>query len=137
MVNLNRFFNGSPALFEDFFEDFNRIFTNGTHEAGISSHQHTEDGVTVLEFELPGVAKEDIEVKVVDHNLHVNVVQSQDDKNDTSYVLRELYPVELKRSYRIPSHLDATSLKAEYVNGVLRVALSEKAKEERTIQITD
>jgi len=89
-----------------------------------------KDGVTV-QAELPGMKKEDIDLKLHDGFLTISGERKQEPKceNAESYRSERLLG-RFHRTISLPSEVDAEQIKATYTDGVLSVTLpkSEKAK---------
>ncbi len=89
----------------------------------------------VIRAELPGVARDDIEVRVEDNTL----VLSGERKREKECDEEQAYRVERSygsfvRSFRLPKTVDAAKIAASYQNGVLEVRLP-KAEEARPRRI--
>jgi len=83
-----------------------------------------EDGKYILEINLPGIKKEDIEVTYKDETLTVKVESKE--KEEKEYIFRERV-FSGTRSFMIPD-MDTKTLTAKMENGVLSLSF-EKVKE--------
>ncbi len=102
---------------------------------GTSSHQRItvdvvehDDEVEVL-ADLPGVAKENIDLRVQDQKLTLSVEQNSDwddEDDDTRFVQRERHSMRHTRTVRLPSAVNAEEATAKYTNGVLTVTLPKR-----------
>lgn len=86
-----------------------------------------QDGNIVLKAELPGVDPKDVEVRVEN-----NVLSLRGERNIDHEVKRENFH-RMERSYgtfsrlfTLPTIVDTSKIKAEYKDGVLRVALPQR-----------
>ena len=85
----------------------------------------------LLEVELPGLTEGDIELKVEENLMTLSSKQEEsreEKKND--YLIRERRSTEFSRSFVLPKDIDRDTIKAEFKNGLLTVAVAklEKAK---------
>ena len=86
-----------------------------------------------IDADLPGVNKEDIDVRV-----HGNVVQidaevkreSQKPTNGDKLLRTERYQGSMSRSFSLAQDIDETKVKAHYEKGVLSLELPKKAQED-------
>lgn len=89
----------------------------------------------VVEAELPGFDKKDIDVNISDDILTIKATRKQEqEKKDKNYYYAERSYGEFVRSLRLPSEVDKKSIKAKYNNGVLELTLpkTKEAKEKST-----
>jgi HSP20 family protein len=89
----------------------------------------------VVEAELPGFDKKDIEVNITDDILTIKATRKkEEEKKDKNYYYAERSYGEFVRSVRLPSEVDKKSIKAKYNNGVLELTLpkTKEAKEKTT-----
>ena len=87
----------------------------------------------VIEVDLPGVKKEDIELKVEDDYLTVTAVRRyKNEIKEEDYYLRESSFGVISRSFVLSDNIDRDSISAKYENGRLYLTLekvpSKKAK---------
>ena len=94
----------------------------------------------VMESELPGFAKEDINLAINGELLVISAVRASENEekdSDTKYIRRERKFGSYKRSFDI-SDVDAEAISAEYKNGILTIELPKKKPAEplsRTLEI--
>ncbi len=90
-----------------------------------------KDEHIILEVEMPGADKSSLDVSIDGNILQLTGVKEKD-KVDKGYELvhQERYAVTYKRSFELSADIDRNDLKAEYVNGILKIYLkkSEKAQ---------
>lgn len=81
-----------------------------------------------VEAEVPGVAKEDIQVSIDGSVVTLSAeVKQQDSGKDGEKVLRtERYYGSVSRSFQLPQDIDQAASKAKYENGVLVLTLPKK-----------
>lgn len=89
-----------------------------------------EDGSNyVIEIELPGYKKENVQVELKDGYLHIQAEtqtesESKDQKN---YIRKERYCGVVKRSFYVGSKLRQEDIKASFENGVLKLLVPKEA----------
>ncbi|MCZ6779808.1 MAG: Hsp20/alpha crystallin family protein [Acidobacteriota bacterium] len=123
-----------------FQDKVNRLFSNaqtsGLAEASTGAWTPTvdiyEEGDTlVLQAELPGVNKDDVEVQVEGNILTLRGErrQEKDIKEDQYHRLERVYG-SFMRSFTLPVGINRDKIRAEYRDGVLKLALprAEEAK---------
>jgi HSP20 family protein len=82
-----------------------------------------------IKAEIPGVKKEDIEVKINGNQVFIRaeVKQQHEDRKDNKVVRSERYYGEVSRSFNFGDDIDAAGAEAKYEDGVLHLILP-KAK---------
>lgn len=122
---LNGFFNDVMNLgFDKFFKDdviSNPLF--GTTPVNI---METSDAFE-LEMIAPGRQKEDFQVELKDKTLTISFEKKTGTENEERKAVRREFRIEsFKRSFTINEKVDATGIKASYINGVLKLVLPKK-----------
>ncbi len=84
----------------------------------------------VVRAELPGIAKDKIEVKVEDRNVTINAEFAQAAGGDANVksLWQERSFGKLSRAIRLPEAVDANNTQATHVDGVLQLTLPKVAK---------
>lgn len=115
------------------FRDFEKEFIKGF---GTVSHCRTdikdEGDKYLLECEMPGFDKNDIKIDISGSALTLCAEHKteNDDKNSKGeYIRRERTYGSYCRSFDI-SNIDENAISAEYTNGILKLTLPKKAKEQ-------
>jgi HSP20 family protein len=81
----------------------------------------------LVEIDLPGVDKNDINVTLVDHHLKIMASRKvEKEEKDENYILSERVFSGYKRIIPLPEDADENSIKAKYENGVLRIEIGKK-----------
>ena len=96
----------------------------------------TRDDDIVVRVELPGVAREDVEITVDDGRLVIRgekKVDREDDKTD--YLFREVYRGSFERSFTLPESVKTDEVSARFENGVLEVSLPTAKPEEKARKV--
>jgi HSP20 family protein len=81
--------------------------------------------------ELPGLAEKDIEVTFENDVLTISgeKKEEREEKNDRQYHMVERTYGSFRRSFTLPSNVDASKVVAEFKNGVLSIQLPKMAEE--------
>ena len=115
---LDEFFNDS---FESFGEKF---FEHGTYP---KVDVRDEDNQLVIEADVPGLTKEQVKVEIDGGILRIKGERKESsEKNNKSYVHRELKRSSFCRSFRIGDNVDSDKLSAKFENGVLEITVPKK-----------
>ncbi|MGE4376355.1 MAG: Hsp20/alpha crystallin family protein [Burkholderiaceae bacterium] len=123
------------SIFDDFFKDFAPAFyVRPLHgdalpdPSKIKIDVKEDDAAYTVHAEIPGVAKDDIQVSVEGNVVSLRAeVQQKDEKKEGEKVLRsERYYGAVERSFQLPADVDAAQAKAKYDNGVLTLTLPKK-----------
>ena len=90
-----------------------------------------------IEIDLPGVSREEIELKVEDDYLTVNAVRrTKDEVKEEEYYLCESSYGLISRSFVLPKDVDRDKINANYEDGRLYISLEkEEARKARSISI--
>ncbi len=113
-------------------ELFNTNFLAKTSPTIRTDIQET-DQAYILEAEMPGFNKENIEVEWQDGILTLSAKQKEEvteEDQERNYVRKERYYGEISRSFRIDG-IDDANIKAGYKEGILRVTLPKAATVEK------
>ena len=87
------------------------------------------DGELVVEADLPGYEREDIDVRVTDHTLHIDA-EHKAEREEHSYLRKERVKTDVSRTITLPEEVDEDEVSATYENGVLTVVLPKHEPEE-------
>lgn len=113
---LNRIFGGFPLDLES---------ASGTWMPSVDLHEG-KDAYT-LKADLPGVAKEDLDLSVVDDVITLKGHRSQEQERDEDgYHRIERSYGSFQRAFRIPGGIDAKRVEAKFENGVLTATLPKR-----------
>ena len=123
------------SFFDDFFNDVAPgFFIKPLHGDGLPQAsqiridvKEDKDAYSV-EAEVPGVAKEDIQVSIDGSVVTLSAeIRQKDSAKDGEKVLRtERYYGSVSRSFQLPQDIDQAASKAKYENGVLVLTLPKK-----------
>jgi len=82
----------------------------------------------VVKAEVPGVAKDKIEVKVEDRDVTITVEYREEIEANGKALWRERSFGKASRAIRLPEAVDANAAQAKHVDGVLQLTLPKIAK---------
>jgi len=128
---MDELINGLPVLFN---EGVSSLTNEGVAPVNI---KETENAYS-LELIAPGFEKTDFKISLEDNILTISTETSKelekDAKNGTEekQIRREYSFRDFKRSFTIDEKIDATTIEASYVNGVLVLNLPKKAEVKST-----
>lgn len=130
-------------LFDDAIDDmfFDPIFTK--KNSNIMKTDVTEkDGNYLLDMELPGYGKDDIQIELKDGYLNISASKntSNEEKDDKGNIIRqERYSGSCSRSFYVGENIKETDIKAKFENGELKIVLPadapKKVEEKKFIAI--
>ena len=112
---------------EKFFDVFS---DNETHFAP-ACEIHDEDKMYSISLDIPGIAKEDIQIEVKDNHLHV---YGERKATKTTAFRSEKRYGKFSRVFSLPQNVDTDAIEATFVNGVLQLT-QPKAEKSQTKKI--
>ena len=128
--------------FEDFHQHLDRWVGNFAGEKdsvgrnwapAVDIFERGED--TIVRAELPGVRKEDVDLKVENNVLTLRGEKRRDEAAEQEHYHRsERHYGSFTRSFKLPSTVDTSRIQARYENGVLEIVVP-KAEEAKPKQI--
>lgn len=114
----NSLLNLERSLFGDFFIDI--LNSRDVFKTNIKEN----DKEYILEAELPGFSKGDIQIEIKDDILNIKAQHKEDKEDNTNdFLRRERYCGIFQRSFHIPN-INEDKINAEYNNGILKLTLS-------------
>lgn len=132
---------GFQNVFDTFFnrnlaDFFGNEFTISTPSVNVIE----KDDHFRIEVAAPGLEKQDFEVNVDKGYLNISAKrENQNETKDETYTRREFNYTTFQRSFRLPDHVNADQIGANYEKGVLRITLPKlevaQAKLGRTVEI--
>lgn len=114
-------------LFDDFFQDGMNTKSANVLKTDI----HEKDGYYILDMEVPGVHKEDIQIELKDGYLKITASRntSQEDKDNKGRIIRqERHSGTFSRSFYVGEGIKQEDVKANFDNGELRISVPTEAK---------
>ena len=103
-------------------EDIQREWEQGLLIAPSASICETEDDF-IMKLNMPGVKKEEVEVKLSNDELMIYGRVLQDVKNPKQYVLNEIDDGNYYRVFRVSESIDVKQIKARMEDGILTLTL--------------
>lgn len=130
MLLRNRAFD----LFDEMFRDpfFSGAFESGTTQLMKTDVQEQDNGYLV-DIELPGYTKEDIQAELKDGYLTItaNKNESKDEKDDNGkFIRRERYSGTCKRSFYVGEGVKQEDIRAGFKDGILRLAIPKAVQQQ-------
>lgn len=109
-----------PSNFFD--DDFFDHFRNNT-SCRIPVDIYEKDGDVNLDFELPGISKENIAINLENNTLTIQGEFEKDEEIDENkYYRKERYVGNFSRSFTIPTAIEQKDIKAKFEDGILNIA---------------
>ena len=131
---------GLSRFIDELFRDFDRIGVDTVPSVG-RTDVYEKDKALVFETELPGMKKEEIDIKLEDGKLVISgeTKRSEDVKEEHYFRIGRQYG-RVQRCFPLPADLvDKNAIKARFEDGILKVTapLAESIKEkEKPIEVT-
>ena len=116
-----------PSLFNEFFnDDFINHRQLGAFRTSVNIVEN--DNEYGLELVAPGFEKENFSLKIENNELIISAeVKTEENEENKNYNRREYKAQSFTRSFTLPENeIDEQHVKANYVNGVLKVALPKR-----------
>lgn len=85
-----------------------------------------EEGKVVLQLEVPGVKKEDVNVSIDDDQLKIYASRKEESAEDGTYLLRERNCGDYEKVFTIDETIDREHIDAKMNNGILTITLQFK-----------
>jgi HSP20 family protein len=134
-----------PALFNDswfksLFGDLEKAFEvpNAVYPYNVKAITNSEGEPSsyVVEVALAGIGKNNINVKIQDNRLHINVDKEEEEEtSETSYVRKGISRRKGNLSFQLNENTDAKNITSTYQDGMLRVTVPVKIPEVHNIDI--
>lgn len=107
---------------DDFFDDMEPV--GRCHN--MKSDIYEKDGNYVIEMDVPGFDKKDINIDLDNGYLSVSASHDEEDKDDTkNYIRRERSSYRCSREFYL-GDVDEENVKAEFNNGILKIVVPKK-----------
>jgi HSP20 family protein len=114
------FFSDMPVLFKN---DFNQPGLNGFAPVNIKENEKSYD----LELVAPGFEKADFKINVDNDVLTISAEKKDEGKEENEKHIRKEYSYRsFTRSFTLDEKIDASTIDAKYVNGILTLNLPKK-----------
>ena len=88
-----------------------------------------KDGNYILEVDIPGYDKEDIQIELRDGYLTVTATKNEEKEDKkTKYLRRERFSGMCSRSYYVGDNVKEEDIKANFKNGILKIEFPKEAE---------
>lgn len=116
----------------DFFEDFSRNLFNDFKSNLIKTDIHETDNEYIVEAELPGIPKENIQITYEDGVLTISGQQQTDtvDEDKKGKLIRSERSLTSVRRQYLLENVKEDEIKASYSDGILKVTLPKDSNKE-------
>lgn len=85
---------------------------------------YEKDNNLIIEAEVPGARKEDIEVKIKDNSVVIKgEVKKEEDKKEENYYRSERFYGKFERVFTLPADVKTEEAKASFENGILKLTI--------------
>ncbi len=129
--------NEIGSKIEDALSKTKEVFTNVVSHLPFANFGKKNSDVYRIEVDLPGVKKEDIELKVEDKYLQVSAVRhmKKEVKEEDYYLLTSQFG-KISRVFVLPEGINKDSIKAKFEDGRLYIELEkEESRKAKVISI--
>ena len=140
----DNFLSTFDKMFDEFArKDFPEFFQHfGAEPFGKAAYPKvnviTNDEAVVIEAELAGYKKDEIDIEVKEGVLTISGGTSQlnEQTDKVVYLLRELKRSSFSRSFKLGDQLDASEVNAKFDNGLLTITIQKLQKEPESKKVT-
>ena len=135
---MNKDLNNSNTMFNDLFGDF--FNDNLNMNTAIKADIRETKEAYILEADLPGMRKEDINLEYNQNYLtiHAHKNETKEDKKE-NYIRKERHYGEVSRSFYVGDSIKEEDIKANFKNGILTIEfpkeVEKKVEEKKYIPI--
>ncbi len=130
--SFDNIFSDFGRAFSDSF--FNSPFMNFSPEAsfsGMKTDVRKEDGLYLMEMDLPGYNKDEIKAELKDGYLTISAEHKaeSEEKKDDGYVMKERRFGSCSRSFYVGEDIKEDDIKAAYRDGILHLSFPAEEKQ--------
>jgi HSP20 family protein len=144
LTNRDNFIGTFDKMFDDMTRNsFPELFEHlGVEPFGKAAYPKvnviSNDTSVLIEAELAGYKKDEIDISVQDGVLTISgkASQSTEQTDNVVYLLRELKRSAFSRSFKVGDQLDASDVDAKFNNGLLTITIQKLTKEPETKKVT-
>jgi HSP20 family protein len=127
-------FDGFQNMLDDFFAEawpFTRSLAGDTFKIDVQENEKEY----IIEAELPGIKKNDVDVSLNDGRLNIMVTKKEEtDKKDKNYIHRERRLTSMSRNVFLRDS-DAKGIKAKLEEGLLIITVPKMEKPDNSVKI--
>lgn len=125
-------------LFQQFDNELNRYFSNAHADAANQAHDwipavdiREEESRYVLEADIPGIARENIDISLEDSVLTVKGERTtRNEENGETYRRKERTHGSFVRQFTLPDTVNAEAISATFTDGVLEIGIPKQENPE-------
>ena len=119
------------SVFENFFND--SVFPSFYNRSGLMKVDiREEDASYIMEAELPGIKKDQVNLSIDDEMLTIEVqYDEQNEEDNKTYLRRERRSGSMTRSFNL-ANVDSEKIDAQMEDGILTLKLPKKEPEKKT-----
>ena len=133
-TNSDDIFNQMQDMIEEFQNKGMNLATEFTGHMPVDVRE--EDGNLIISADLPGVQKEDIDIKSDGQNVQISAESSAEVKEENEkYLRKERTKRRFRRTIQWPKKVDEDTISAEYSDGVLEITAELEEDEGTEIEI--
>jgi len=115
----------------------NKELTTQRRQLPARSDIYEDKGNVIVEVEMPGVTKENLEVKIENDMLIIRGRKNTVHDEKTSFLIKEISDGDYYQEYALDNTIDRNRVDAALRNGILTITLCLKESEKpRKIQVT-
>ena len=124
--------NMFDSLFNDVFDDFfsDRLHVRPRHELNRNAQVINRDEDWQINFAVPGVKRDQVEIKVDDHLLTVSYNDTKEDK-------RYSFVSSFSRSWNLDRDVDVGKIEANHEDGILSISVPKPENKKRVTRVID
>ena len=128
MANISPYDPFTASPFDDLFRGFFAPVRAERASVSIKVDVSEKDNAYVVHAEIPGVAKDDIQVSIEGNQVTIGAeIRRETERKDGGRVLHsERYYGSAYRSFTLPAELDESASTAKYENGILELTLAKR-----------
>lgn len=129
--------NSFENLFDDLFKtNINDALNRNPSWNTPSTNIIQTDNGFVIELAVPGITKDDIEIKLDKDLLAISASKEEEtlEKKKVNYTKREFNYSSFSKSFHLTEDIDSSDIKAAYENGILKIELKKLEKAEPEVK---
>ena len=112
----------------DLFDDVFRAPFWG-NEALMRTDVHEKDGKYIVEMDLPGYDKNDVQISLKNGNLTIHAEHHEDGREKGRVVRNERFAGSCSRTFYVGNNVHQEDIKASFHNGTLRIEIPDGKKQ--------
>lgn len=128
--------DGIDDVFDQMQKMFNQFQDMADFRGGMPVNVKEEDGEVVVSADMPGVQKEDINLKADSDGVEISAEAREEVREENEkYIRKERSSRKYRRRVAWPTDVDPESISAEYSDGVLTVRADKEDNEDWDIEV--